>query len=101
MEPDHDDLRISTDPTGILRVTGEVDLAGAPALDAALRALAADDVRIDLSGVTFLDSSGVNVLVSALNARHDHGGVVLSAASVPVLRTLEISGILPLFGKAA
>jgi len=101
MEHHHDDVRISTDRTGTLLVAGDIDLIGAPVLDAALRALDGDDLRIDLSAVTFLDSTGINVLVTALNDRNDHGGLVLSAVSPPALRTLEVSGILPLFSRAA
>ena len=100
MELHHDDVRISTDRTGTLLVAGDLDMAGAPVLDAALRALDVADLRIDLSEVTFLDSSGVNVIVAALNDRHDHGGLVLSAVSPRARRTLEISGILPLFATA-
>ena len=50
-----------------LRVGGEVDLATAPQLDAALGDLvvATDgDLRIDCAELTFIDSSGISVLVA-------------------------------------
>jgi len=100
MEAHDDDLRISTDHSGTVFVAGEVDLAGAPALDAALRAWGDHVVRIDMSKVTFLDSTGVNVLIAAVHERHG-GSVVLERISAPALRTLEIAGVLPLFERAA
>lgn len=52
----------------VLAVTGELDLATAPRLEAALRRLAARRPRlvvIDLTGVVFLGSSGLAVLTAA------------------------------------
>jgi anti-sigma B factor antagonist len=51
---------------------GEIDMATAPDLEAAIRGLASDSgvrrVLVDLAGVTFLDSSGLHVLCKATNA---------------------------------
>jgi anti-anti-sigma factor len=43
-------------------VAGDVDLATAPKLEAALKALSGD-VIVDLSEVSFLDSSGLSALI--------------------------------------
>ena len=54
----------------IVEAIGEIDMATAPQLAAALDPTP-DDVRrmvVDLSGVTFLDSSGLNALVQAQRA---------------------------------
>jgi anti-anti-sigma factor len=51
-------------------LSGELDLAGVPALDDALRAArdAGGPLTIDLSDLAFIDSSGLGVLVRFNNA---------------------------------
>lgn len=81
------------DATITVRITGEVDIAGCerlePRLDEAI-ASAPDVLRLDLVGVTFLDSRGVAVLVSV---RRDVDGtptrLVIVGASRQALRALE------------
>ncbi|MEA2299059.1 MAG: hypothetical protein QOF77_1995 [Solirubrobacteraceae bacterium] len=56
--------------------TGELDLAGSPALDAALVAVAEEQVTelvLDLRGVTFIDSSGIRCVLDAYNRARAHG----------------------------
>lgn len=51
-----------------LRLRGELDVAGVPALERRVRATCEDDtgsLTIDLSGLTFVDSSGIAALVLA------------------------------------
>jgi anti-anti-sigma factor len=50
-------------------VTGEVDLHAAPTIHAALAELSNGSATLDVSGVTFLDSSGLRALVFA---KRDH-----------------------------
>lgn len=84
-----------------LAVRGEVDAATAPrlaqALDAAIRETAGPFV-LDLAGVRFLDSSGLNVLLRAraLLGRADRA-IVLIYPPGPVRRVLELAGIEDLF----
>lgn len=55
----------------LIRVFGEVDVASAPAVGRALQEAevsAATSVVLDLSGVTFLDSAGIRVLMEAVLA---------------------------------
>jgi anti-anti-sigma factor len=55
----------------VVRVEGELDVATAPALDAALRQAETADaavISIDLNGVSFVDSTGLRTLLEA-NAR--------------------------------
>lgn len=79
----------------VVEVRGEVDLSTAPVLDERLSGLA--DVHklvIDLSGVSFLDSSGLGVLVRTSNKLEDHGGSIRLVVNQPqVLKVLEITGL--------
>jgi anti-anti-sigma factor len=81
-----------------VRVTGEVDLATATELGKRLNLVIAagtGDADLDLSDVTFLDSSGLAVLLAARQELHDkHRRLKLRNPSKPVLRTLELSGVL-------
>jgi anti-anti-sigma factor len=61
------------DGTTILAVTGEIDLASSPDLTACLDALDGT-VVVDLTGVTFLDSSGMGALVAARKRLQAGGG---------------------------
>jgi anti-anti-sigma factor len=96
-------LSYTVDRTGTVPVAvlaGEIDLASIDALEAAITATEQDapadsDVVLDMSGVTFLDSSGLRVLVTA-NDRLDAAGrrLVIRRPPASVLRILEITGLL-------
>ena len=61
----------------VLRVVGEVDLYTAPALRERLAELVAagvTNVILDTGGVTFLDSSGLGVLVGSHKRLRAHDG---------------------------
>jgi anti-sigma B factor antagonist len=84
-----------------IRVSGDVDLATSPELDSLLSRFANDGaaaVTVDLSRVTFFDSSGVRVLVAAKH-RYDDAGrhFALSELSEPVRRVLRLTGLLETF----
>ncbi|HEX6476067.1 MAG TPA: STAS domain-containing protein [Acidimicrobiales bacterium] len=85
-----------TDPP-VLTVRGEVDLASAPKLAAAMTELmdrGHTNVALDLGSVEFIDSSGLGVLVGSLRRlREDGGDLVLRAASPAVTRILELTGL--------
>ncbi|MGB0113497.1 MAG: STAS domain-containing protein [Ilumatobacteraceae bacterium] len=89
-------MQVVEDVSGEIVVSGEIDAHGIDTLSAALAGGAADvdTVRVDLSGVTFMDSSGLRVLVEA-NQRVDSGGpkLVLRAPSRQILRLLELAGL--------
>ena len=107
------DLRLRTRPVAepvregatVVEVAGELDLHSAPQLRAELaRAIesgAPPRVVVDLGGVTFLDSTGVGVLVGALKrAREADGTLHFCNAQARVNRVFEITGLLgalPLF----
>lgn len=84
-----------------LRVAGEVDLSTVAIFDEAISASvenAHDPLRIDLSGVTFMDSSGLNALIRARNTLEERGvKLVISGVSDQVRHLLEISGLATAF----
>jgi anti-sigma B factor antagonist len=90
--PVHDGLALPT-----LEVTGELDLAVAPWLRDQLDALfvgGANTIVVDLSAATFLDSTALGVLVTALNRSRDLGGQVHLIVHEPqILRVLRITGL--------
>jgi anti-sigma B factor antagonist len=81
-----------------VRVTGEIDLATAPQLRQRLDSVIAagtGDVDLDVSDVTFLDSSGLVVLLAARQGLHDkRHRLRVRNPSEPVLRVFELSGLL-------
>jgi anti-sigma B factor antagonist len=85
----------------VLAVRGELDTLTAPELDTALRELVAGPAAtpvVDLSGVTFLASSGLAVLIQAAQRAEDRGRAVhLVVTSRAVLRPLEVTGSDQLF----
>ena len=93
-------LSVEPEVTGsrtVLRVEGEVDLATAPQLHAAIDAAftsAAREVCVDLGGTTFMDSSGLHVLVAATQRAAEVGcELTLVCPSGPVARVIELSGV--------
>jgi anti-anti-sigma factor len=83
-----------------LVLAGEVDLASAPILEACLEDVGSEwaKVRLDLARVTFLDSSGIAVLVRAHQRCREAGQILeVRNALAPVRRTLELTGLPDLF----
>ena len=75
---------------------GEVDFGTQGQLERALADLGADQrpVELDLSGVSFIDSSGLATLLSMRNLLAERGGMlVLRAPSDAVRRVLELAGL--------
>ncbi len=78
----------------IVVLKGDVDLESSPtAREILLKSVAGTDrVLVDLSSVTYIDSSGVASLVEALQAaKRNGGGFALVAASDPTRRVLELA----------
>jgi anti-sigma B factor antagonist len=86
-------LDVSKDVDGALILAGEIDSYTAPELSEHLGADPPVEV-VDVAGVTFIDSSGLRVLVEAHQTRAAAGSrLVLRAPSSAVQRLLEISGL--------
>ncbi len=85
----------------VVVASGEVDLCTSPALSEALEEAArtSDRIIIDLTRVTFLDSSGMAAMVGALNRNHhrQRGTFCLVGPSGLVLRALQITDLIKLF----
>jgi anti-sigma B factor antagonist len=82
------------DATRIVRVRGDLDLYTAPEFERALELNGAADRRVvvDLSECTFIDSTGLGILVK-VGRRGDHDSLVIVANGVEVLRAFEVSGL--------
>ncbi len=81
----------------IVKLRGELDLSTVPQLEACLEGLGADDgdVRLDLSGLSFCDSSGISAMVTASKRVSKRGGHLSIVSPQPAVRSvLEITGLL-------
>ncbi|MHB8671737.1 MAG: STAS domain-containing protein [Acidimicrobiales bacterium] len=81
-----------------LKVTGEVDVATVPLLEAALaECIGADPSRpviLDLAAVTFMDSTGLRAVVGAHKALLAQGGELrVSNARRNVAKAFRITGL--------
>ncbi len=91
-------LKIDTvgrDGSLVLVVQGELDLATAPRLDEALAdaiATGASSIVVDLQAVSFMDSSGLHVLIRHAHREDGHARVRLTKGSPAVQRVFELSG---------
>lgn len=78
-------------------VTGEIDMHTAPELGGKLRELIEGGehrIVLDLSGVDFLDSTGLGVMVGAMKELSEHGGWMrLVCPEERVLRVFRITGL--------
>jgi anti-anti-sigma factor len=104
IQPSPFGIRVLPMQAGIarVRVIGEVDLCTAPLLEKALvRELeAASKLLLDLSEVSFLDSSGLHAIVSAARAASANGGMLAVDSPLPAQarRVIEITGLEELLG---
>ena len=79
----------------IVALHGELDMASADGLADALVEVAGSTVVVDLSGLTFMDSSGISALVIARNRilANGQGTLVVTRPGGIVRRALEIVGL--------
>ena len=92
------DLEVESGPTTTISLAGDLDPATAPQLDAAIQdAMATDGLErlvLDLSQLTFIDSSGLRVFVTARQALTALDlELVLRSPSATVRRLLDITGL--------
>jgi anti-anti-sigma factor len=87
------------DDRWLLRPTGELDVAAIPEMEQAL-GQAADgpaNLEIDLSGVSFLDSSGLRLLLGARQRCQGAGGALtVTHPTDDTRRLLDLTGLTPL-----
>jgi anti-sigma B factor antagonist len=83
----------------VVEATGEVDMATAPALEREIEQACAEirppaPIVVDLTGVSFLGSAGLTVLVQAERRCRAHGHTLRVAAQHrAVLRTITLTGL--------
>jgi anti-sigma B factor antagonist len=82
----------------VVAPSGEVDLASVPSLDAAIEAAVhaagVETVVVDLVGVTFMDSSGISVLLRGRRLADEHNLCYrVVGAHGMVLMVLELTGV--------
>ncbi len=97
------DIAVDDRPAAtVVAIGGELDLNTAPELLQALTRLVDDGRRhliVDLSRLTFCDSSGLSVLVRVRNRLDGRAGDVRLASPRPIVsRVLDVSGLAEVFG---
>jgi anti-sigma B factor antagonist len=99
------DFRIEVEKSGdqvALTIAGDVDLATAPMLINRVQSLFNEPVAelaLDLTKVTFLDSSGIAALIKANTTADEHDArFTLASASPEVRRILRSTGLAERFG---
>lgn len=91
-------IRIEEEPgTAHVLLEGELDIATTPRAEADLRRLEGEGVSVivlDLRGLTFMDSTGLRLLVAAdARARESGRRLAIVRGPGPVHRVLEITGL--------
>jgi anti-sigma B factor antagonist len=104
--PSDTNFNISVDREGrdaIVQLTGRVDVDSSPDLRYRLRTLLSEErlpqtIIVDLSAVSYIETSGVATLIEALRtARHHQIDFRLKGLSGAVLRLFQVTGVLALF----
>jgi anti-anti-sigma factor len=83
--------------TAYVRLVGELDIAGVPTLEAELRRLISGPVAtviVDLSGLAFIDASGLHCLMRAVRLSHGAPSTLhFIRGSGEVGRVMRLSGM--------
>ena len=88
------------DEGAVVTAAGEIDLATSPALRTRLQDAIGQNrlVIVDLSDVTFIDSTGLGVLIGGLRRVNEAAGEMRIVIADPrVLKIFEITGLTGLF----
>lgn len=85
----------------VISVGGEIDVYTAPSLRERMNELVAEghyDLIVDMSGVEFLDSTGLGVLVGGLKRVRSHDGTLrLVCPQEKILKVFRITGLTKVF----
>jgi anti-anti-sigma factor len=99
MSPDPDDFAMdeARGPAAVtVTLRGDLDVASAPAVSARLAAhrTALEPVILDLDALEFIDSSGLRVILQAVeDSRRDDWSFRITPGSEPVRRLLSAAGL--------
>ena len=78
----------------VVVATGEIDIKTAPKFESVLDRYSAEELVVDLSGVDFIDSTGLRVLARARSRLAGEGGrLVVCAPEGVVRRTMSLAGL--------
>ena len=96
MSPDPQPVVDHVDGSVVVRLRGHFDVATAPSVWTALEQSIADGDRLvlDLGNVTFIDSSGLSVLLRAFQVLGPDGSLVIKSPTEQARRLFETSGVL-------
>jgi anti-sigma B factor antagonist len=96
---------VSIDAGGnlVVALRGDIDFTTSPGVLQVIRegaaSASASDIRVDLSEVTFMDSSGISVLVQLLHLAEERGGQLhVERPGAKVQDQLHMSGLVEVFG---
>ena len=93
---------VLTEPHGdalVVRASGEVDVASARSLEREIRSaldINAEAVLLDLRDVSFIDSTGLGVLLATASSANGNR-LRITRLSAPVQRAIEVSGLADAF----
>ena len=79
----------------VVTISGEIDMAVAEGMEAELQpwTCAGGPLTLDLSEVTFIDSTAIHVLLRAAAQLGDRGCIIVHGAHGPVKKVLELTGL--------
>lgn len=95
------ELRSVASENWVVALSGEVDADNCAEVSKGLLAEAriAPNLELDISGLTFLDSSGISALLQVKSdLQADGHDLILISPTNSVRRVLEITGLLGVFG---
>lgn len=86
----------------LVKVEGRIDSGTAPQFGEAVNAVIEAGrfrIVIDLSGINFMSSAGLRVLVNAQKTckRFNRGEVILTAVPANLMAAIDLAGFVPLF----
>ncbi len=86
---------VYAEPPWLLHLSGELDLCSAPALRIALEGPTSrgGTVGLDLAELTYMDSTGIHVILNTVHLLGERGRVVLYHPVPLVRRLLELCGL--------
>ena len=95
-------LQVTEDDQGsVVIVAGELDLASAGEFRECLHRLVGQDVTLDFTGVTFMDSTAIGVLVASLQRAECEGGRFVFRDVQPAqMKVFEMAGLVELLSFA-
>jgi anti-sigma B factor antagonist len=79
----------------VIAVSGDLDLYTSPSLRSNLHEVTGDKIALDLTDVTFIDSSGLGAIVGALKHVRERGGAfsVIASPEGSLTRLLSLTGL--------